>query len=247
VFGTKPAWVTTTNPDDPNILWAPDVSHFGGEYHLYYAASSFGSQSSCIGHATTASLETPVWTDQGAVVCSTPADDWNAIDPAPVIDQAGGVWLALGSFWSGLKLIQLDANGNRAGTEITSLATRANTAVEAAYIIHHGDFYYLFESVDRCCQGVNSTYKVMVGRAPDIKGPYVDSEGTPLLSNENGGTLIISSGPRWKGPGHNAILQTATGDYNIYHSYDGQADGIPTLRIATLQWSNDGWPLSSGP
>jgi len=248
VFATKPAWITTTNAADPNILWAPDVSYFGGLYHLYYAASSFGSQSSCIGHATTASLETPVWQDRGSVICSTQADDWNAIDPAPVIDQAGAVWLALGSFWTGLKLIQIDANGNRLGTEITSLATRANTAVEAAYIIHHGDFYYLFESVDRCCQGVNSTYKIMAGRSPDIKGPYVDADGIPLLSTSpNGGDLIVTSGARWKGPGHNAVLKTVTGDYNIYHAYDGEAAGVPTLRIAKLQWSDDGWPRSSGP
>jgi arabinan endo-1,5-alpha-L-arabinosidase len=244
VFATKPAWITTTNPSRPNELWAPDLSYFGGQYHLYYAASSFGSNNSCIGHATSPSLDEPVWEDKGAVICSTSSDNWNAIDPAAVVDQAGGVWLALGSFWSGLQLIRLDSDGTRSGTDQVELATRSNTAVEAPYIIHHDGFYYLFESVDHCCQGAESDYKIMVGRATDIAGPYVDQAGTGLATG--GGTLVLASGAHWKGPGHNAILHTAAGDYNAYHSYDAES-GVPTLRIAELHWATDAWPTSAGP
>jgi arabinan endo-1,5-alpha-L-arabinosidase len=246
VFETKPSWITTTNPTDSNMLWAPDLSYFDGKYHLYYAASSFGSNNSCIGHATSLSLDEPVWEDKGPVICSTSTDDWNAIDPAAIVDQSGGIWLALGSFWSGLQLIQLDSDGGRSGTYQEALATRSNTAVEAPYIIHHGDFYYLFESVDRCCQGANSDYKIMVGRATDIAGPYVDQAGNDLTTG--GGTLVLAGGARWRGPGHNAVLHTATGDYNVYHSYDAATDRAPpTLRIAELHWAADAWPTSAGP
>jgi arabinan endo-1,5-alpha-L-arabinosidase len=106
-------------------------------------------------------------------------------------------------------------------------------------------FYYLFESVDHCCQGADSTYKQMVGRATDITGPYVDRDGTPLLSG--GGTLLVEGDARWRGPGHNAVLETATGWFNVYHSYDATAGGVPTLRIAELTWGADGWPVSAGP
>jgi len=245
VFAQKPAWITTTSASNPNELWAPDVRFFGGKYHLYYAASSFGSNVSCIGHATSASLDAASWEDHGAVICSAASDNWNAIDPAPVLDESGAPWLALGSFWGGLKLIQLDDSGARRGTSFVALATRANTAVEAAYIAHHGSFYYLFESVDFCCKGVDSTYKIMVGRSADIAGPYVDRDGVPLLAG--GGTLVVTGDGRWKGPGHNAILHTTTGDYNVYHSYDARANGAPTLRVAELRWSSDGWPVSAGP
>src|SRR5262249_2359558 len=51
-------------------LWAPDVSYFGGVYHLYYAASTFGSNKSCIGQATRAALDSGSWADQGMVLCS---------------------------------------------------------------------------------------------------------------------------------------------------------------------------------
>jgi arabinan endo-1,5-alpha-L-arabinosidase len=245
VFATKPPWITTTDPQDPNQLWAPDLSFFGGKYHLYYSASSFGSQSSCIGHATSASLDPPAWEDHGPVICTTSADDYNAIDPAVVLDADGAAWLAFGSFWSGLKLFPLDAEGARAGTELHALSSRSNEAVEAPYIIRRGEYYYLFESVDFCCRSVNSTYKIMVGRSTAITGPYLDQEGMPLLTG--GGTLIVTGDARWKGPGHNAILQTASGDYNVYHSYDAQARGTPTLRISELTWSDDGWPISAGP
>lgn len=247
VFASKPAWITTTNPQNPNDLWAPDISYFGGQYHLYYSASRFGVNSSCIGHATSASLEPAEWIDQGALLCSTSTDDFNAIDPNAIVDGDGNAWLAFGSFWSGLKLIPLDAQGARLGTDMSSLSTRMNTAVEAPFIVRRDDAYFLFESVDFCCQGTASTYKVMVGRSEDIRGPYVDKDGVPLLSG--GGTLVVTADSRWRGPGHNAILKTEGGrHYNVYHSYDAQAGGIPTLRIAEVEWSElDGWPISAGP
>ena len=67
VFAQKPAWITTTDPARPNDLWAPDVSKFGGTYHLYYSASRFGVNTSCIGHATSANPTTNAWTDHGAI------------------------------------------------------------------------------------------------------------------------------------------------------------------------------------
>lgn len=246
VFSTKPSWITTTDPSEPDTLWAPDISFFGGVFHLYYSASSFGSRNSCIGHATTPSLANPVWTDHGSVICSTTSDDWNAIDPNAVIDADGTGWLAFGSFWSGLKLIRLDSAGSRDGSAMYALATRSNQAVEAPFIVRRNSYYYLFESVDACCRGVNSTYKIMVGRATDVRGPYVDQAGTPLLSG--GGTLLVEGNDSWKGPGHNAVLLTRRGDYfNVYHSYDVNRAGTPTLRIAELRWSADDWPSSAGP
>ncbi len=245
VFATAPAWITTTNRAQPNNLWAPDISHFGGTYHLYYAASTFGSNDSCIGHATSASPTSNTWTDQGPVICSTSSDNWNAIDPAAFVDDGGNAWLAFGSFWSGLKLVPLAADGSRSGTQLFALSTRNDTAVEAPFVIHHDDFYYLFESVGFCCQGVDSTYKVMVGRSADLRGPYVDDQGVALLAG--GGRLVVEGDTQWRGPGHNAILSVAAGTYNVYHSYDANAGGIPTLRISEMGWSADGWPVSAGP
>src|SRR6202167_2968559 len=87
VFATKPAWITTALGNIPN-LWAPDISFFNGLWHLYYAGSSFGSNNSVIGLATTPTLDPRSpryhWTDRGLVFRSTISDDYNAIDPSLV-------------------------------------------------------------------------------------------------------------------------------------------------------------------
>ena len=85
----------------------------------------------------------------------------------------------------------------------------------------------------------------MVGRSPDIRGPYVDRSGKPML--EGGGTLVLAAGAherRWKGPGHIAIVRDDDKDFIIYHAYDAAHDGRPTLRIAPLGWTDDNWPVA---
>lgn len=249
VFASKPSWITTTAPNDSNHLWAPEVRYFGGQFHLYYSASKFGSNQSCIGHATRASLASGSWVDQGdALICSNQggdSNDYNAIDPSPFEDEDGKLWLAFGSFWSGLKLIRLDEDGRRDGPDLFSLASRPNQAVEAPHLLHRGDYYYLFESVDSCCQGASSSYKMRVGRGKSVTGPFVDAAGASLLAG--GGSLLLEGEGRWRGPGHNSILVEDGRYYNVYHSYDAEGGGVPNLRIAEMTWSEDGWPVSAGP
>lgn len=247
VFTTNPAWVVERfgNLDS---LWAPDISFFGGTYHLYYAASEFGLNHSCIGHAIKSDLasSTP-WQDLGPVICSNDAgsvDDWNAIDPNVVVDTAGTPWLSFGSFWGGLKMIQLDSAGARVGTSLIDLARGPGTAVEAPYIVYRAPYYYLFASFDICCHGIDSTYRVVVGRSTSVTGPYLDRTGLPML--ETGGTPVVSGDSRWRGPGHNAVIQRAGQWLNVYHSYDALNGGIPTLRISQLVWQ-EGWPVSAEP
>ena len=46
IFGAIPAWVTTALGVNPGSLWAPDISYVNGVFHVYYAGSTFGSNSS---------------------------------------------------------------------------------------------------------------------------------------------------------------------------------------------------------
>src|SRR5689334_6046243 len=62
-----------------------------------------------------------------------------------------------------------------------------------------------FLSFDFCCRGADSTYRTVVGRSTSITGPYVDRTGLDLL--HGGGTPVVSGNARWRGPGHNAIVQ----------------------------------------
>jgi arabinan endo-1,5-alpha-L-arabinosidase len=248
-FGaTNPAWIAQQVPQASD-LWAPDLSYFGGQYHLYYSASSFGSNYSCIGHATRASLASGSFSDQGPVICSNHGsnDNWNAIDPNVVIDEQGTPWLSFGSFWSGIKAIELTSSGARANNNLHSLASRSG-GIEAPFIVRRCGYYYLFVSFDSCCRGADSTYNIRVGRSQNVLGPYVDKNGTPMMNG--GGTLLVQGNAQWAGPGHNAILFTGNRAYNIYHAYieSGLANaGASRLRIAELVWDAQGWPISGGP
>lgn len=248
VFDDLPAWIDERLPGVTD-LWAPDLSYFDGLYQLYYAASTFGSSRSCIGHATKPALDSEEpWQDRGAVICSNvdTDDDWDAIDPATLGDSDGTRWLVFGSFGSGIKLIRLGAGGDREGDEFYALAARpVESAVQAPFLVQRSPYYFLFVSFDRCCQGTGSTYNIRVGRSTNLAGPYVDRDSVPML--DGGGTLVLEGNERWRGVGANTVLTTAEQSYNVYHAYDANAAGRATLRIAELAWDSEDWPVSGGP
>ncbi len=242
---SRPSWVSQEVPGATN-LWAPDPSSFGGLFHLYYAASTFGSNHSCMGHATRASMTTGSWTDDGEpVLCSNNGtnDNWNAIDPNVIVDGDGTPWLAFGSFWSGIKLVKLDETGHRADTQVLSIAGRGGGGIEGPYIVRRCGYYYLFVSFGACCNSPWD-YDIRVGRSPTVTGPYVDKAGTEMMSG--GGTLLVEGNGTVTAPGHNAVLITPTGAYNIYHALNAN-HGSAQLRIAELAWDEAGWPISAGP
>ncbi|HEX5057663.1 MAG TPA: arabinan endo-1,5-alpha-L-arabinosidase, partial [Gammaproteobacteria bacterium] len=243
LFSSNPSWISQQVPGATD-LWAPDLSFFGGQYHLYYSASTFGSNRSCIGHATRASMASGSWADQGPVICSQTSNDYNTIDPNVIVDQAGTPWLAFGSFWSGIKLIRLNSSGGRADSTINSIASRNGGAIEAPVIIRRCGFYYLFVSFDACCQGANSTYNIRVGRSTNVTGPYADRNGVQMMNG--GGTQIVAGNSSWRGPGHSSVFFVGNNAYNMYHAYRA-SDGAPMLRISEMAWDTGGWPISAGP
>lgn len=257
VFSALPDWAVQAVPGAKD-MWAPDISYVNGEYRMYYSVSTFGSNRSAIGLFTTPTLDRSArnyrWTDRGLVVMSTEQDDFNAIDPNFIVDAQGRHWLALGSFWTGLKLFPLDNKTGKPtpGTEPYAIARRAAPAggpapVEAPFIIQHGGWYYQLASYDYCCKGVNSTYYTVVGRSRKITGPFLGKDGSSMM--DGGGTILLRADlqehQRFRGPGHaGAFTDTDGTTYVVYHAYDRQNEGIPTLRIAPLRWAADGWPTA---
>jgi arabinan endo-1,5-alpha-L-arabinosidase len=259
VFAKMPAWAREAVPGTRGI-WAPDVTFSNGEYRVYYSISTFGKNRSAIGLVTTPSLEKPVWTDKGLVVESREGDNFNAIDPAVFDDAKGRQWMAFGSFWSGIKMVELEPKtGLRrdGATTVHAIASRPDAspvegapvsaganAVEAPFIIRRGGYYYQFVSYDYCCRGAKSSYYTVVGRARSPLGPYLDRDGKSLM--QGGGTMVLHASQdgakRFVGPGHVSILRDPGRDYIVYHAYDTRANGRPTLRIQPLIWSRDGWP-----
>ncbi|MBP7934662.1 MAG: arabinan endo-1,5-alpha-L-arabinosidase [Phycisphaerae bacterium] len=252
VFNETPGWARDEVPGLRG-LWAPDISFFNGRYHLYYSASTWGRNRSCIGLAINETLDPASpeykWVDHGKVIESLPGrDNWNAIDANLVLDERGKPWLAFGSFWSGIKLRRLDWSTGKlhSDTHLYSLAARSSPgAVEAPCIVRRGAYYYLFVSFDYCGRGVESTYKIMVGRSKAVTGPYVDRDGKPML--DGGGTLVLDSRGHVRGPGHNSVLVNGDEHWLVHHYYDADMFGVPTLQIRPLTWDQAGWPVLGEP
>jgi arabinan endo-1,5-alpha-L-arabinosidase len=243
-----PAWARATLGFQPTNVWAPSISRRGETVFLYYCLSSFGSNTSAIGLVTNRALD-PLkpgdgWQDQGVVLMSKEGDDFNAIDPFRVDASDGRAYLAYGSFWSGIKLSELNPETGkliRADTPRIALASRNGAAIEAASILEHDGKFYLFVSFDQCCKGVASTYNIRVGRADRIEGPYRDQDGKPML--EGGGSLLLGTTGRFIGPGGQEAVKTSKGDRLAYHYYDGDAAGAAKLQFSPIIWTADGgWP-----
>ncbi len=261
VFSKAPQWATDAIPGFRGHIWAPDISYHNGQFYLYYAVSAFGKNTSAIGVATNKTLDTTStdfkWVDHGKVIQSEPNRDmWNAIDPNLIFDESHTPWLVFGSFWNGMKLVQLQPDllhlaqpekwytvATRKRDYLLPDSVAGDAAIEAPFIFKKDNFYYLFVSFDYCCRGEKSTYKMMVGRSKNVYGPYMDKDGVAM--NLGGGSALLEGNADWHGVGHNAVATFNGTDYLIFHGYDAHDGGKPKLRMEKLAWIN-GWPAVTG-
>jgi arabinan endo-1,5-alpha-L-arabinosidase len=245
VWEEKPEWLDAAVPGVSN-LWAPELIEHDGTWYLYYSASTFGSNASVIALATNETLDPDSpeyeWVDAGQVLASTKSDDFNAIDPGIVLDEAGDPWMSFGSFWSGIRMVPLEwpSGGRVDASEPLRLADRQSppNAIEAPYIVEHDGDYFLFVSRDACCQALDSTYNIAVGRSDAVAGPYLDRDGVPLL--EGGGTLLLAAEGDHIGPGGQSVHR----DTLALHYYDRRLNGSFQLALVQLEWDAEGWPVA---
>ncbi|WP_019586653.1 family 43 glycosylhydrolase [Deinococcus apachensis] len=255
-FSSKPGWVK----DDAG-LWAPEVQELNGKYLLYYTASDTRAGGSAIGVATGPTPTGP-WTDSGTpVVEPQPPPGGNdpkarrwVFDPEVVTDDSGNRWMYYGSYFGGISVRKLSADGLR-----TDPANQKEVALDNRYegsqVVRHGGYYYLMLSATNCCNGPLSGYSVFAGRSASPTGPFYDKDGVSLMDPRVGGTPVISmNGNRWVGPGHNAVFQDAAGrDWTVYHAIDrfdsyidvGRNINKRPMLLDPLDWV-DGWPTVRG-
>ena len=242
-----PEWAQAALGFKPLNVWAPSISRRGGTFFLYYCLSSFGDNASAIGLMTNTAFD-PLkpgdgWQDRGMVVMSKHGGDFNAIDPFRIDSSEGRAWLAFGSFWSGIKLSELNPETGKlisADALPIAVASRHGGAIEASSLLEHDGRFYLFVSFDQCCKGVASTYNIRVGRADRIEGPYRDKDGKDMM--DGGGALVLATTGRFIGPGGQEAVKTSKGDWLAYHYYDGEAFGASKLQFSPILWTADGWP-----
>jgi arabinan endo-1,5-alpha-L-arabinosidase len=247
VLQQQPAWAAQAVPGTRGTnYWAPDVFRSAGRYLLYYCVSIYGKNISAIGLASNPTLDpadpTFHWTDEGTIIGCTTTDKYNTIDPAIIKDVDGKLWMSFGSYWSGIKLIELNPDtGKRIAPDSPIYSLAWNRQIEASYIYRHGEYFYLIVDWGLCCRGVNSTYNMRMGRSQKITGPYIDKDGKDLLNG--GGSLLLASDGPFIGPGHAGIIEVDGKSWMSMHFYDRSRRGASALAIRPLRWGVDGWPI----
>ncbi|PYZ97526.1 arabinan endo-1,5-alpha-L-arabinosidase [Alteribacter lacisalsi] len=238
-FQTKPDW------KEDGGIWAPDIVYFNDQYYLYYSQSTWGDPNPAIGVAVADDPAGP-FDDQGKLFDSEEIGVPNSIDPQLFIKEDGTPYLFWGS-WYGIWGIEISDDGLDYVGEKFQIA---GTDFEAPYIIERDDYFYFFGSKGSCCEGQFSEYRVAVGRSESFDGPYLDKDGNEL--NDSSGTVILSGGEGFAGPGHNAVITDDAGqDWMIYHAIDKETPWIGSgvtrrpLMLDRIIWE-DGWPQIEG-
>ena len=222
-------------------IWAPDINLIGDQYVMYYSKSTWGGEWECGIGVATATRPTGPFTDVGKLFISSEIGVQNSIDPFYIEEEDGRKYLFWGSF-RGIYGIELSADGLsvKPGAEKVQIA---GTLTEGTYIYKHDGYYYLFGSAGTCCEGLNSTYRVVVARSEHLFGPYVNQSGRPAL--ESNFSPLLNKSNKVVGPGHNSeIVQDDAGQYwMLYHGFDANdPDAGRKVYMDQITWGANGWP-----
>ena len=249
----RSAFRNATKPK-PDVLpgggafWAPEIRYINGKYVLYFSWAKWGDGS--ISYTAVATSDSPV----GDFLNAKPlliTDDFgsNCIDQF-YYEEDGKKYMFVGSF-NGIYVTELTDDGLsvKRGADGKPVLKKqvCGRAFEGTNIYKKGKYYYLFASINNCCpnNGMDSKYKVVVGRSENLLGPYVDRKGKDMLDN-SWELVLEGDGETFFGPGHNSIIipDDAGTDWMIYHSYVKE-NGTVGGRLGMLDrivWSADGWP-----
>jgi len=234
--------------------WAPDVTQVGDTYYMYYSVSSFGSQNSGIGVATSKTMEPGSWTDRGSIgLDSKVGSAYNAIDANLVPIGNNNYAMNLGSFWNDIyqapmKSDLLKASGSANKQIIFEPA--GGHAVEGVYMFREGNYYYAFFSAGQCCgldvntPPAGSEYHIKACRSSTYNGGFVDRSGKSCT--QGGGDVVLKSFSNIYAPGGQGVFRDPSLGPVLYYHYKnrniGLADGNTQFGWNLLDFSS-GWPV----
>ena len=194
----------------------------------------------------------------------------NAIDPCVFYDEDGKLWMAYGSWFGGIYLLELDpTTGLRLASHTyetvehksdeyqgIKIAGGKGVSGEGAYIEYVDGYYYLYLSYG----GLDSKggYNMRLFRSENVDGPYVDLSGDSAIAeygfdNINGeiGVRVMGnylwdfakSGPIAQG--HNSVYSDENGTFLVYHSrFTNQGEGH-SVRVHQQFQNEDGWLVTA--
>lgn len=242
-------WSWHSGAERPGGGAAPDVLKIGDRYLIIYGATGGGLGGGHNGRILTMWNKTldpksPDFKFTKAVeVCASDGmEDQDAIDPGILLDPTTGrLWVSYGTYFGTIRLIELDpVTGERvAGNQEKDIAIDC----EATDLIYRDGWYYLLGTHGTCCDGVNSTYNIVVGRSRSVEGPYLDNVGRDMF--HGGGRMVIAAGDRVCGPGHfgRTVIDEGVEVMSCHYEADFDLSGRSVLGIRPLLWKN-GWPVA---
>jgi len=242
-------WSWHSGAERPGGGAAPDVMKIGDRYLVIYGATGGGLGGGHNGRILTMWNKTLdpkspdfKFTKPIEVCASDGMEDQDAIDPSLLMDpNTGRLWVSYGTYFGTIRLIELDPQtGERMkGNKEKDIAIDC----EATDLIYRDGWYYLLGTHGTCCDGVNSTYNIVVGRSKNVEGPYVDNVGRDMF--HGGGRMVIAAGGRVCGPGHfgRTVIDEGVEIMSCHYEADFDRSGRSVLGIRPLIWKN-GWPVA---
>ena len=244
----RTAFRNATKPQIPGggAFWAPEIRHINGKYVLYFSWAKWGDGDAS--YTAVATSDSPLGDFVNSKELLTKEDfGSNCIDQF-YYEEDNKKYMFVGSF-NGIYVTELTDDGlsvkrNENGTP-TLKKQVCGKAFEGTNIYKKNGYYYLFASINNCCDGERSRHKVVVGRSQDLLGPYLDKSGKDMINNA-WELVLEGDGQKFFGPGHNSIIvqDDAGTDWMIYHSYvkeNGEVGGRLGMLDRVL-WTEDGWP-----
>ena len=246
---SEDGWSWHSGAERPGGGAAPDVLKIGDRYLVIYGATGGGLGGGHNGRILTMWNKTLdpkspdfKYSEAIEVAASDGMEDCDAIDPCLLLDPVTGrLWVTYGTYFGSIRLIELDpATGERVKGNVEK-----DVAIdcEASDLIYRDGWYYLLGTHGTCCDGVNSTYNIVVGRSRHVEGPYLDNVGRDMF--HGGGRMVIAAGDRVTGPGHfgRTIIDEGVEIMSCHYEADFERSGRSVLGIRPLLWKN-GWPVA---
>jgi len=242
----RTAFRNATKPQIPGggAFWAPEIRHINGKYVLYFSWAKWGDGDAS--YTAVATSDSPLGDFVNSKELLTKEDfGSNCIDQF-YYEEDNKKYMFVGSF-NGIYVTELTDDGlsvkrNENGTP-TLKKQVCGKAFEGTNIYKKNGYYYLFASINNCCDGERSRYKVVVGRSQDLLGPYLDKSGKDMINNA-WELVLEGDGQKFFGPNSIIVQDDAGTDWMIYHSYvkeNGEVGGRLGMLDRVL-WTEDGWP-----
>lgn len=228
---------------------APDAIKIGDRYLIAYSATGGGLGGGHAGRVLTMWNKTLdpnspdfAYTEAIEVAASINDEDCDAIDAGLFMDPTTGrLYCTYGTYFGFIRMVELDP---KTGAKVGD-AQDPDIAIdcEATTMIYRNGWYYLLGTHGTCCDGVNSTYNIVVGRSRNVTGPFLDNMGRDMVAG--GGKMVIDGEDRQFGAGHfgRYIEDEGVEKMSFHWEADLDRSARSVLAIRPIVWVND-WPVA---